>query len=273
STFLVYNAGTNQIETNASAGGTIGLYDWNEGGLDEALDIDDYFMSGDLGNPDRETWANRTRIYLDNPDHADVNVVMWSWCGQASTSDPNHIQTYLTLMTSLENDYPNVIFVYMTGHTDGTGLEEPLHQRNSEIRNYCIDNGKILFDFADIESYDPDGNYYGDKFVDDGCYYHNDTYTGNWADEWTTTHEDEVFSCGCAHSKPLNCNMKAYAAWWLWAKLAGWEEEIITSSAQNLLTKSSSGSSETSNTFSSAFNPIIILMGVLTALTLRRRVR
>jgi hypothetical protein len=36
-------------------GGSIGLYSWNEGGTDGALDVDDYFVSGDLGNPDRIT--------------------------------------------------------------------------------------------------------------------------------------------------------------------------------------------------------------------------
>jgi hypothetical protein len=30
------------------------------------------------------------------------------------------------------------------------------------------------------------------------------------------------YSCSSAHSQPLNANRKAYAAWWLWAVLAGW---------------------------------------------------
>ena len=52
-------------------------------------------------------------------------------------------------------------FVYMTGHTDGTGLDGTLHLRNQEIRNYCKANDKVLYDFEDIESYDPDGRYLG----------------------------------------------------------------------------------------------------------------
>lgn len=274
-----------------NAEGTPRLYAWNEGGTNGSLDIDDYFMTGDLGNPDRETWANRTRTYLDNPDHADGNVVMWSWCGQASTSDPNHIQTYLNLMTGLENDYPNVIFVYMTGHTDGTGLEGHLHQRNTEIRNHCTNNGKVLFDFADIESYDPDSNYYGEMYVDDECDYHNDTYAGNWADEWTAAHEDEVFDCGCAHSKALNCNMKAYAAWWLWARLTGWEIDTTSStpssetnemsseatttatSSQTLTTTTiaTQTNGTTNDTATSAPTLLVILIGVSAILTFRKR--
>jgi len=33
------------------------------------------------------------------------------------------------------------------------------------------------------------------------------------------------YRCGSAHSQPLNANRKAYAAWWLWARLAGWNGE------------------------------------------------
>ncbi len=205
-------------------GGIEGLYDWNDGPLEGALDIDDYFVSGDLGNPDRITWANRTRDYLDNPSHSDVNVVMWSWCGQVSSASEVDINLYLNAMTELENEYPSITFIYMTGHVDGTGLEGNLHIRNEQIRDYCTVNGKALFDFADIESYDPDGNYFGDKYVTDSCSWNNGTHSGNWATEWQDSHIENVdwYSCSSAHSQPLNANMKAYAAWWLFCRIAGW---------------------------------------------------
>jgi hypothetical protein len=49
---------------------------------------------------------------------------------------------------------------------------------------------------------------------------------GNWATEWQTSHTEgeDWYSCSSAHSQPLNANQKAYAAWWLWARLAGWED-------------------------------------------------
>ncbi|MDP2362697.1 MAG: hypothetical protein Q8M94_02890, partial [Ignavibacteria bacterium] len=99
-------------------------YDFNEGGSNGALDIDDYAFSGasDLGNPDRTSWATATRNYLNNSANSDVNVVIWSWCGQVSSATESDINTYLNLMNGLENDYPNVNFVYMTGHLDGTGI-------------------------------------------------------------------------------------------------------------------------------------------------------
>ena len=201
-------------------------YAWNNGGTGGALDLHDYAMTGDLGNPDRTSWADRTRTYLNS--NTDVNVVIWSWCGQVSSATEADINTYLNLMADLESDYPDVKFVYITGHLDGTGLTGNLHLRNEQIRKYCKDNDRILFDFADIECYNPDGTYFGDRKPNDACAYDtNDdgTLDGNWAVEWQNSHTRGVdwFSCSSAHSEPLNANQKAYAAWWLWARLAGWD--------------------------------------------------
>ena len=63
-------------------------------------------------------------------------------------------------MSQLEADYPDVVFIYMTGHLDGTGPDGNLYARNNQIRAFANAHDKILFDFADIESYDPDGQYY-----------------------------------------------------------------------------------------------------------------
>ncbi len=182
--------------------------------------------ASDLGNPDRTAWETATRTMLDDPDFENRNLIIWSWCGQADSTEPE-MQLYLDLMSGLELDYPDVTFVYMTGHVNGTGEEGNLHARNNQIRAHCIANDAVLFDFADIESYDPDGNYFLDLHVTDGCAYDGG---GNWAFEWCAAHPEEEFglcaSCGdatcCAHSQWLNCNLKGRAFWWMLARLAGW---------------------------------------------------
>jgi hypothetical protein len=200
-------------------------YSFNATGTNGALILKDtpFSNASDLGNPDRVAWAAATRNYL-NADQ-DINVVIWSWCGQVSGSDSSDIAIYLRLMSSLEQDYPLVRFVYMTGHLDGTGSARNLNVRNQQIRDYCQTNKKVLFDFADVESYDPDGLVnYMELGANDNCDYDSSGTSRNWAQRWQNTHTENVdwYSCSTAHSQSLNGNRKSYAAWWLWARLAGW---------------------------------------------------
>ncbi|MBW1719318.1 MAG: hypothetical protein JRJ43_07105 [Deltaproteobacteria bacterium] len=204
--------GMNLLKVNTGA-----LYWFDRDGTNGGLSFHDRNPSGDLGNPDRTTWATRTQTLLDTSG-CDRNMIMWSWCGQVDGTK-EQIDTYLTLMNDLETDYPDVTFVYMTGHLSGTGEGGNVNIRNNQIRDYCTANNKILFDFADIESYDPDGNYFLNQGADDECDYDG----GNWADEWCSAHSGECASCSsCAHSRCLNCQLKGKAFWWMMARIAGW---------------------------------------------------
>lgn len=182
------------------------------------LSIADKTPSGDLGYPDCFTWERLTREYLLG-EGRDRNVVMWGWCGQVGYSSPEWIDLYLYLMAGLEADFPDVTFVYMTGHLDGSGKDGNLNLRNNQIRDYCRANNKFLYDFADIESFDPGAQVnYMELYADQTC----DFVGGNWADQWCKANPEECSACYCAHSRSLNCDLKARAFWWLMARLAGW---------------------------------------------------
>jgi hypothetical protein len=136
-------------------------------------------------------------------------------------------------MEQLEIDYPDVQFVYMTGHLEGQGPTGNVFLANQQIRDHCIANNKILYDFADIEKYDPDcDTNWQDYFANDACDYQAPGGgTENWADNWIAAnpaHQLTLISqinVGCAHSRQLNCTKKGVAAWFLWARLAGWNDQ------------------------------------------------
>jgi len=164
-------------------------------------------ISEDLGGYGDLGWESTTRAVLGQTGNG-FSMVVWSWCGGLSDNTPEGVQTYLDAVDELERDYPGVVFVYMTGHLDGSGAEGTLRANNELIRSYCRTNGKVLFDFADIESWDPDGVFHPDD--DDSCM---------WCSTWCASHACPP--CGdCAHSHCLNCERKGRAFWWLLATLA-----------------------------------------------------
>ena len=104
-----------------------------------------------------EYWAsptglNKTRSVLDN--NPTINASMWCWCGEVDSYTEAQIQGYLDAISLLESEYPDIVFVYMTGHAQTTGSWGYIRfLRNNQIRQFCIDNNKVLFDFADLDSW------------------------------------------------------------------------------------------------------------------------
>jgi hypothetical protein len=175
--------------------------------------------------------GNPPETYIEPDDYWDGNLAlqrtgnvvgtgnymisMWSWCGQQSYNSTETVRRYLKAMETLEQRHPRARFVYMTGHTDGGS--ETLERNNDMVRDYCRNNNKILYDFADIESWDPAGNHYPD--TNDSC---------SWCADWCAAHPGDcenipATDSECAHSHGFNCVIKGRALWWMLARLAGWE--------------------------------------------------
>jgi hypothetical protein len=172
-------------------------------------------IGGDLGHRGDTGWAKTTRAFLArNPAY---NVVMWSWCAGGSDNSQKGINTYLQTMQKLEKKFPHVTFIYMTGHLDGSGRAgnrsngmPNLRKANAQIRAFCKKHNKVLFDFEDIESWDPNGKYYPDET--DKC---------RWCTRWCVS--NPCPPCDhCAHSHCFNCFRKGKAFWWMMARVAGW---------------------------------------------------
>ncbi len=190
-------------------------------------------------------FVTATEAYLDNAANADINVVVWSWC-----SIHNHsISRYLSGMQTLIDEYKAggskgrtvpVTFIFMTGHAAAAEFEEAdganvgdgqPHDQAKLIVDYCAANNYYCIDYYSIDTHDMSDVYHED--ADDDA---NDASSGvNFYSSWQSSHtlgtdwyENKSSPGGSVttpehNSQHITGNRKAYAFWYVLARIAGWD--------------------------------------------------
>ena len=193
----------------------------------DALCIFDGQESDTYITPD-EYWEtksgmDKTRSVLTN--NPSLNVSQWSWCTQLNTYSEAQVQAYLDSISTLEAEFPNVTFVYMTGNAQATGSGGyNRYLRNEQIRQYCRDNNKVLYDFADLDAW---------------CYnestqeWEQNTYEYNGQN--IPVEHSEFNGNESGHTTYTSCEQKGRAAWWMVSRLAGWDEQTSVLETENTI--------------------------------------
>jgi hypothetical protein len=198
--------------------------------------------TSDGQNNDPPSFVSATRGYLDDAANASVNVVMWSWCSIRNAD----INEYLTGMQTLIDEYgadgsePRaatnpVTFIFMTGHSeanDNVGTGRPRDQA-AQIVAFCEANDYYCLDYYGIDTRDMSDTYWEDA-GDDGD---STAYGGNFYTDWQDSHTEGVdwylnidrrgiVQPGAHNTQHITANRKAYAFWWILARIAGWDGEL-----------------------------------------------
>ncbi len=132
-----------------------------------------------------------------------INVVIYGWCGQPGNNNGTLLQSYLQTMSQLEKQFPNVYFVYMTGHAQEKDCAgDTRYHFNESLRQYCRDNNKILFDFGDLDSW----------FQDEQHAYTSPSWCEH-ADEQIPCEHPQYHGDQAGHTTFESCEQKGKAFW------------------------------------------------------------
>ena len=169
----------------------------------------------------RDGGTSKLRSFLDK--YPQINVSVFSWCRDLDTASAETVQAYLDTLNQLEEEYPGITFVYMTGNAQKEGAYGYNRYRNNQkIREYCAQNNKVLYDFADLDCW-----WYNPVTEE----WENSTYSYNGEDipvEHPEFHHEIVH-----HTTEESCEQKAKAFWYLLARLDGWQPETGLKNSTN----------------------------------------
>ncbi|TFG26585.1 hypothetical protein EU527_19580 [Candidatus Thorarchaeota archaeon] len=166
-------------------------------------------------------------------NHPTLTISLWSWCCQLYDYSEAATQEYLDAMNTLETANLDITFIYMTCNAqsdDSSGYNRWL--RNEQIRQYCLANNKVLFDFADLDCWS------------DGEQSTYDYVVGEETIQIPIEHED-FNGDEAGHTTYTSCEQKGRAFWWMMAMLTGWNAPDSTSTTT---ISSGAGSSSTTTT-------------------------
>jgi hypothetical protein len=153
---------------------------------------------------------NNTRAILGGTPA--LNISAFSWCSELNNASASYVQGYLTAMQTLESEYPNVAFVYFTGTAQDAGdYGYNRYLRNKQIRDFCVANNKVLYDFEDLDSwwYNPATQQW-----------EHSTYQYNGVT--VPVEHPSLAGSDAEHTSYASCEQKGRAAWWMMAVLSGW---------------------------------------------------
>jgi len=179
--------------------------------------------------------------YLDN--HPKCNVIMWSWC----SIERHDVQIYLDNFETLIKMYKagglkrrteenEVKFVFMTGYARGGQGDNP-NALNSpyvnaeKIKQYCRKNKHYCLDYWSQDVYDYGTDSYnpfekGNENRQHRVFTDKHRLGQDWFKCRSFKNGEVKWPAHCSkepYAQHLTGNRRAYAAWYIWAKLAGWD--------------------------------------------------
>jgi len=230
---------------------------------------------------EEDAFIQTSRNYLDAPENATVNVIMWSWC---NIDGHDAADNYLPGMDSLISEYgPGgtkigtgeglrelpVTFIFMTAHANVDANvgnpTRPMEQADT-ITSHCDSIEQYCLDYYSIDTHDMDDMYWEDA-GDDG---NSSSYGGNFYHDWQDSHilgedyfENKMTPGGYVvygehTTQHITANRKGYAMWWILARIAGWDGDTTYIPVTSIELSSAGDASELASGDTLRFSALVL---------------